>query len=1036
MRRLLAGLLSVACAACATSSALIAADWPTARGDAARSGFTSDAIDPNPTARWIYRAHRPAPAWPTSSRQPFDRAHHVVVAAGKLVVASTVDGSVEMLDATSGAPRWRVVTDAPVRVAPAIWKNRVFVASDDGWLRALDLETGALRWKQVGGPRDASPEMVLANDALAAMRPARGGPAIAGGVIYWASGIWPSDGVVIHANDAETGAEIWRNDTDGARFMPQPHGGANAYSGLSAQGHLVVDDDLLLVPTGRAVPAALTRADGRFAYFWLQKYGHAGGTSVVALGAMTERSGDTSDGGKPLRTFHDGGQVYDSASGVAIAKLPGRVARFASGIVEASDDAVRVLRWAAREKPNRKGEIETVHELDLVRSTPLAGRKFEVIVAASTAVIGAEDRVHLLDVATGTLSQTLEVRGNAWSLAVAGGWLWVSTDEGFVHAFAPRRADGEANADTTHTATPRALPPHDERWADAAHAILAAGGVRAGYCVDLGCEDGSLAIELARQSDLRVYCVDDDAARVEATRARLDRAGLLGTRVVVHHRELARTTYPRYFANLVVSSRSMSSAPGELATDIVAEATRIARPWGGTLALGPTDTLRVERRGPLEGAGSWTHQYADPANTCCSSDARVQGPLRMLWFRDADLRVPQRHGRAPAPLFHEGYLIVEGLDAVRASDAYNGRTLWEFPLPGILAPYDQDHLMGAAGTGSNLCVGGGGEFRDSVFVHRGTHCLRLDLATGELLAEFAAPPLLAKPAGGSPAPRWGYLAWVDGILYGTLADTEHLVKWRYLKGDMNGMFSESRVFFAMDAASGEVLWHYQAKQSIRHNSIAIGGGRVYLIDRELAAIDGLGYEERAGASPPAHAHGELLALDARSGEVVWREANEVFGTMLAVDVEHGALLMSYQPTRFRLPSETGGRLAVFHTKNGYRLWDKEAAYASRPLLIGTTIYAQGGAWDLESGVERPFPFERSYGCGVLAASEKLLVYRSATMGYWDLGENRENRNYGGLRLGCWINAIPAGGIVLVPDGSGGCECSYLNQAALALQPAE
>ena len=51
----------------------------------------------------------------------------------------------------------------------------------------------------------------------------------------------------------------------------------------------------------------------------------------------------------------------------------------------------------------------------------------------------------------------------------------------------------------------------------------------------------------------------------------------------------------------------------------------------------------------LEGAGSWTHQYADPANTANSGDSLLQGQLGMLWFRDVDFNVPSRHGRAPAP---------------------------------------------------------------------------------------------------------------------------------------------------------------------------------------------------------------------------------------------------------------------------------------------------------------------------------------------------------------------------------------------------
>ena len=52
--------------------------------------------------------------------------------------------------------------------------------------------------------------------------------------------------------------------------MPQPHGGANAKSGVTAQGYLLADDDHLFVPTGRAVPAAFKRADGEFDYYRLQ----------------------------------------------------------------------------------------------------------------------------------------------------------------------------------------------------------------------------------------------------------------------------------------------------------------------------------------------------------------------------------------------------------------------------------------------------------------------------------------------------------------------------------------------------------------------------------------------------------------------------------------------------------------------------------------------------------------------------------------------------------------------------------------------
>jgi hypothetical protein len=36
------------------------------------------------------------------------------------------------------------------------------------------------------------------------------------------------------------------------------------------------------------------------------------------------------------------------------------------------------------------------------------------------------------------------------------------------------------------------------------------------------------------------------------------------------------------------------------------------------------------------------------------------------------------------------------------------------------------------------------------------------------------------------------------------------------------------------------------------------------------------------------------------------------------------------------------------------------------------------------------------------------------------------------RPGCWINIIPAGGMILIPEASAGCTCGYAIQTSLAL----
>jgi outer membrane protein assembly factor BamB len=349
-----------------------------------------------------------------------------------------------------------------------------------------------------------------------------------------------------------------------------------------------------------------------------------------------------------------------------------------------------------------------------------------------------------------------------------------------------------------------------------------------------------------------------------------------------------------------------------------------------------------------------------------------------------------------------------------------------------LDAYNADHLVGTAGTGSNVCIADG-----SVYIRHESHCYRLDAATGEVQGKFEAPKQKSGNAG-----RWGYLACDDGVLFGSLVNEGHIVRHAYIRSDQNmkHLFSESSTLFALDAKTGKELWRYDAKKSIRNNAIAVGDNRVFLIDRELAVDDLLARApaRRGDKEQPkmGHATGELIVLDAKTGKQKWMDDKDIFGTMLVFSDKYDVLLMGYQSTRFKLPSEVGGRLAVFQATDGYRLWDKKMNYVTRPLVNDRLIYAQGGAWDLLNGEDQPFEFQRSYGCGQISASKNLLLFRSATLGYKDLSRDAGTENFGGIRPGCWINAIPAGGLVLVPDASAGCRCSYQNRSWMALQGSE
>ena len=1028
-----------------------AADWPMFRNDAARSGYSADELPQQPVLRWVHRAtHQPAPAWPTRNRLTFDRAYQPIVAKGILCFGSSVDDKVHALDASTGELQWTFCSDAPIRFAPAAWRDRLFVAGDDGRLYCLSIDTGEPIWRRRGGPRN---DMLLGNDRMISRWPARGGPVVMDDVVYFGAGIWPSEGIFLYALDPLTGEVIWKNDSSGSIEMDQPHGTARAKSGISAQGYLAASGDSLLVPTGRAVPAVLNRADGALRSFPLQSHQHAGGADVVLIDGY----------------FANSGTVYATADGKRIGSIGLQAAVHPDYFIHAADDTIHGLDrhglTVQREVVDRRGNKQQVTSLaspvwkipvafdatpaaplpeDLrppeIRMPPTAwttpaleGQAAALIVAGDIVVVGGRGRVSTVDVRTRTPIWSADVHGIAHGLAVADGRLYVSTDQGSIYCYA---VEGPLQAATGNPPGNPSSEDLDTRYSKAAEEILRMAGITEGYCVDLGCGEGGLTLELARRSNLRIHAVDRNPSNVRKLREKLDRGGLYGKRVTVHCCDPSDVPYADYCADLVVSGRSVTEHPSDT---LVATAERLCRPCGGLVCLGRLGSISLSSRGPLEGAGSWTHQNCGPANTLCSEEKRVAGTLEMLWFRDTDFLMANRHGRAPAALVRNGRMFIEGLNGLRAQNVYNGRVLWEFSAPGILASYNREHSIGAAWTGGNICLG-----VDRLFIHNGSECFVLDSQTGRKLAEWKPP---ARPDG-QPA-VWGYLAYHNGILFGSLAREDYLIKCWSDRWDTGQQFTESTSLFALDASTGRMLWTFRPDHSIRHNAIAIGGGRVYLIDRPVAAEDDLDYVEPAssvrkrGASaradddiPSTHPDGRLIVLDEKTGKRRWESADNIFGTLLMYSAEHDLLWMGYQAAhQASRQSELGNRMAVFDAANGKRRWDIQADYADRPVLNGRTIYAPPGAWDLLTGRRLPFALDRSYGCGIVAGCQDMLVFRSATLGYVDLTASAEIQNYGGIRPGCWIAAIPAAGVLAMPDAASWCTCSYLNQGTIVLRAA-
>jgi outer membrane protein assembly factor BamB len=699
-----------------------------------------------------------------------------------------------------------------------------------------------------------------------------------------------------------------------------------------------------------------------------------------------------------------------------------------------------------------------------------------LIITDNLVLAGGQDRINAFSRDNGNVTWEAKVDGKARGLAVANGQLYVSTDTGKIYCFAEKQvAKSNTPLSSPHIRQATNPYPQDELTAvyeAAAEAIVMETGVTKGYCLVVGAEHGRLAWELARRTDLTIIGVEPDPEKAAAARLALDAAGLYGQRVTIDEGNLSVLPYSNYFANLIVSDSLLLTGkmPGN-----PEELMRHLKPCGGAICLGVPANIsgkgsatsskqlshwlgRMElgqcrisqtngrwatlKRGALPGAGKWTHQYAEPGNSACSDDRIVSGSLGLLWFGEpGPAPMVNRHNAAAAPLAVNGKLFVQGENVVMVYDSYNGALQWKRDIPGAMRTRLKRSECG------NIAAS-----EDSFFVAVGDKCLRLDAETGQTRQSYNMPD------SESGSNRWGYLSYVDGVIYGSTMK----------------QIGVSDSIFAIDTQSGETLWQYGGKNII-NLTIAAGDGWLFFIDSSLTPqqreqllqqdkshLMNLSSEDakKAEAAQKKLDVRLAVALNAQTGGKLWERAVDVTdcsnigiggGELTAmyrdgVVVLCGANANGHYWRQFLSGEFSNRRLVALSSQNGEVLWAKDANYRHRPLIIGGMVLAEPWAFDLKTGqqrtrnhpltgVETTWQFLRpGHHCGAISACQQMLLMRSGYTSYYDLQNDSGVRHFAGHRLGCWINAIPADGLVLAPEASAGCICLFPIVCSIALEP--
>ncbi len=1036
-------------------------DWPGYMRDGARRGVSAEVLKLPLHNTWTFTPKvRPSPAWPDPAkvshwqrltdikpRTVYDRCHPAVAMGDAVYLCSSTDDQVRCIDAATGALCWQFFADGPIRFAPTIADGRLFFGSDDGSVYCLDSSAGRLLWRVQIAPTN---RVIPGNGRLISAWPVRTGVAVDHGTVFVTAGLFPAQGTWAMALEAATGREVWKTQ------LPD----------LSPQGYLLVSSTKVYVPNGRNTPFALARDDGRF----LGKFGGPGGAyALLVEGELLSGGGNkgelalaTSDSRDQIASFAGNRMIVTPAlsylqTDTTLSALDrSRYVELTQKrkVLKARQKSLgkQFSKLVAAKNPARKRvekdmltigkRIKTI-DSDLANCVlwrKASRHPHALVLAGTTLFAGGEDEVAAYSAKTGKQLWRAPVDGMALALAVANGRLLVSTDSGTLHAFG---RDHALTTNSAKTSSQQSSATTQERFDFLADLHLPTKG----HALVLACDTGDLLRTLAQKTDLQITGLVPDPGRLEALRRELSAEGIYGTRIDL--RQSTETLpFTDWFANLVVVEGELPVWSDEFY--------RVLRPYGGLLIASSNDTerlnawqpqgretlrtthaelhLAITRRKALPGAGEWTHSFGNAQNTSCSEDTLVRGQFGLQWFGGpGPSPMIDRHLRTAPPLWKDGRLLIPGHDLLICVDAYNGTVLWETPIAGasrMAVPFDSGY-MAADSEGFYIAAHG--------------TCYVLDPASGAVRHEFAVPKTSGQKR------DWGYLANVNDRLVGTTQQTtasrrvqsrkEVEVQYRPKQPLVT-----SDSLFAIDPRTGKLAWRYRGGTLI-NSSIVVTSGTIYFVESHVtaAAKDTDGRVDLTAMLVDA----DLVGVDLDTGAEHWRTSfdKKPFAHSLYLSSAHNTLVAAGADDQ---AGQTTYHLFAWDLPSKKPLWNAEHADSLRgtrgshgeqvhhPVIRGTTLLAEPTAYDLRTGKRidptggNGMQLHHRRACGTFSASAECLFYRDDTPTIVDLIPGGTTRKLTKVsRPGCWISILPAGGLVLLPEASSGCVCSYPIQTSMA-----
>lgn len=573
--------------------------------------------------------------------------------------------------------------------------------------------------------------------------------------------------------------------------------------------------------------------------------------------------------------------------------------------------------------------------------------------------------------------------------------------------------------------------------------LLSQSSCRRGLCLVMGELDADVLVQFCRQSELRFVVAMTDPRAVDRTRSALRADGVYGNQVAVQLvTDLSKLPFPGNWANLVLVT-DLTAAP-----DVIREARRQTRPNGGVTMVRKADAKEIPPRftaiennagviycrclkPALPGSADWSHLYASPDNSAFGGEqlagAKTSDDLEVQWVgRPGPRYQADRSGRKPSPLAIDGRLFLQGLNRIIAVDSFNGTILWSLEIPGFERfnmPRDCSNWCGNA---------------DHLFAVVGRECWKISTDTGEVVSRVQAAERDSVPM------DWGYVATDGGRLFGS--SVRPGASWTSFWGGGDAGWYDARSgavtfpicsdeVFCRSIDSMTSMWTYK-RGLILNPTITVSNDTMYFVESRSSRV--LAADERRVGDPDLWKQLYLVAVDSYTGMQKWDQELPPMEPQVVFYLAHSADQLTLASS-----SNQAFRVTSFSAHDGSKRWTQSIPWAGgkgdhgkammRPAIVGDRIFLRPHVLSLKDGAVLPQKMPDGHGCGTYACTADAIFYRASTVTMWDPDSDRKS-SWSRLRPDCWLSTIPASGMLLSPEGGGGCSCGSWMETSIGFMP--